>query len=141
MRAEAALPGPDFDTLQVYITEIPPGTTIREVVVAGPQGERLSTRDFVTWTSESGKGVSGGPISLRLGYNAPVPRSGIQGGRPGLLSKRKRAWILLPAESTYLDAPQRWRVEVHYVDVVGDARVLRLDAPFPDLSDGEEEAE
>ena len=130
LRAEAVWQGPAPGMLEVRVYEIPPGTRVEAVVLLGPRGERLATRDFQTSTSESGPGVTGGPISLSVGVNA-IPRSGILGGRPGVLSQRKLARIALPADSRYLEAPRAWRIEVRHRDLLGEARVLTLPGPLP----------
>lgn len=131
LRAVASLAAADRDVIQVSIYEIPPGTKIEEVVLLGPKGERVSTRDFITSTSKSGPGVTRGPITFGFAYNARIPREDSRGGRPGVLSQRKLAFLTLPAQSRYRDAPTAWQIELRYRDQLGDPRILSVPPPLP----------
>jgi len=117
---------------------MPPVTAIEEILVLGPDGERLAAPDLVHSTSETGPGfvarpgigvaVTGGSSSgvtpsVSLGYGV-TRKDG-----PSRRSRRVSATIALPDPAAYRANPAAWRAEVHHTDVTGERRVLTLPTP------------
>ena len=137
LRARAAFTGPEAEVVEVLVYEIPPGTVIQQVVLAGPDGQVLAAPALSRATSESGPGVISGP-SIGVGVSGGSS-SGVNpslslgwflfGGGPGFKSDQIAARIALPDPAAYRETARAWRVEVRHLDVTGEARVLTLLAP------------
>ena len=138
VRAVAGFTGPEATKILVEVYEIPPGTAIERILLLGPGGERLAAPELRRSSSETGPGLlarpsigvavtggssSGVTPSLSLGYG--VTRA----SGPDRKTRQVSATIALPDPAAYRAEAGSWRVEVHYLDVTGDARVLTLPAP------------
>lgn len=138
LRAEARLPGPDRDLIEVLVTEIPPGTVIDAVILYGPNGEQLSGAEVSRRTLESGPGLVSRPtigVGVTGGSSSGInPSIGLGwgvtgGGGPSRRTQQISYVILLPPDVNYLDQPQAWRIELQYRDVTGAPRQLLLPGP------------
>jgi hypothetical protein len=140
VRATTAFTGPEATAIEVRVYEMPPGTVIEEILVLGPDGERLAAADLVHSASETGPGfvaqpgigvaVTGGSSSgvtpsVSLGYGV-TRKDG-----PSRRSRQVTATVALPEPEAYRSNPAAWRAEVHYSDVTGERRVLALPTPRP----------
>ena len=138
VRAAAGFTEPEASEVLVEVYEIPPGASIERILLLGPGGERLAASELRRSSSEIGPGLlarpgigvavtggssSGVTPSLSLGYSV-TRQSG-----PSRKTRQVTARIVLPDPAAYRAAAGSWRVEIHYVDVTGDARVLTLPAP------------
>lgn len=138
VRAVAGFTGPEATEVLVEVYEIPTGTVIERILLLGPGGERLAAPALRRSSSETGPSlrtqpsiglaVTGGSASgvtpsLSLGYGATR-----QGG-PSRKTRQVAATVALPDPAAYRAKAEAWRVEVHYLDVTGAARVLTLPAP------------
>lgn len=123
---------PGGAALQVIVEALPPGALLREVWLSGPAGERLSGIPLEETTRGGGKApglpdvgvaASGGSssgvrpsVSLHWGPESSGPRGGWRDSR----------WLIpLPPAVRPNLALGDWRVELHYLDNDGIARVLR----------------
>lgn len=137
LRATAALGGPEAEVIEVWVSQIPPGTRVEQVVLIDPDGAVTAARETLWSDSESGPGqvsrpligigVSGGSSggikpSLGLGWR-------VTGGGPSLRTSRLLARIPVADPEAYKSTAASWRVEVRYLDVTGAARVLSQAAP------------
>lgn len=123
---------PDGAALVVLVEALPPGALLREVWLSGPAGQRLSgipleqrrrDRPRDPALPDVGVAASGGSasgvrpsVSLHWGPEEDGPRGGWRDSR----------WLIpLPAALRPSLAHGDWRVELHYLDSDGIARVLR----------------
>ena len=126
----------DGAAVELLVEDLPPGAAIREVWLDGPDGARLSGL-LLSETAgpaapggarpDIGLGATGGSssgvkpsVSLHWG---PAPR-----GPTG--SWRDSHWLIpVPAALRPRLADSDWRVELHYRDADGIARVMRRRVP------------
>lgn len=130
-RAIAGL-SPDGAAIEVLVEALPPGALLREVWLSGPAGQRLSGVPLEerrrgesggTGLPDIGLAASGGSssgvrpsVSLHWGPESSGPRGGWRDSR----------WLIpLPAALRPSLVEGDWRVELHYLDADGIARVLR----------------
>lgn len=123
---------PDGAALEVLVEALPPGALLREVWLSGPAGERLSGIPL----EESRRGGAKGPglpdvgVAASGGSSSGVRPSvslhwGPEGSGPYGGWRDSRWLIPLPASLRPQLAEGDWRVELHYLDNDGIARVLR----------------
>lgn len=137
LKAVAGFAGPEATAIEVRITEIPPGVHVERVVAVGPGGRLLAASELSRSERESGPGLTSRPSlglavtggsssgvtpSLSLGWN-------LSGGGPSRRSRQVTAQIPLPDPAAFASEAADWRIEVHYIDVADQSRVLALPAP------------
>lgn len=138
VQADSGL-SPDGQAIEV-VAAAPPGQQVTAFVLTGPQGELAETREFqrsyvqssgdrgrpaigVRGNSDGNFGV-GVSLDLRNLFRKLPPR---ESGQRTLLSGR----LTLPDPAAYAEGWRQQRVEIRYLDILGEARKLSLRAPPP----------
>lgn len=136
-KAEARLTGPEATAIEVRVLDMTAGTTVDQVLLIGPSGQRIAAPRLTHSSRESGAvvpsrpsigfGVTGGsasPVnpSISLGWS-------LTGDGPACRSREVKALIVPPDPAAYRAAPEAWRIEVRYSDITGQTNVLSLPAP------------
>lgn len=138
LKAEARLNGPEATAIEVRVLDIPAGTRVERVLLIGPGGQRIEAPELNRSSRESGAGalsrpsigfgVTGGSASrinpsISLGWS-------LTGNGPARRGREVSALIALPDPAAYRAVPAAWRIEVHHVDVTGQAKIITLPAPL-----------
>ena len=122
----------DGAAVEVFVEDLPPGAVIREVWLAGPDGERLSG---VILGETQGPKAPGGArpavgVAARGGSSSGIdPSVSLSWGperRGPAAYWRSSHWLVPvpPAQRPSL-AVGGWRAELHYLDADGIGRVMR----------------
>ena len=126
--------GPDGTAVVALVEALPPGAAIREVWLSGPSGDRLSGVPL----EERRRGDGGGDGLALPGIGVGATGGSSSGVRPsfslhwGPVKRgpsghwRDSRWLIpVPASVRPGLFETGWRVELHYLDSDGIARVMR----------------
>ncbi len=142
-RAQASLAYPVGETLggetlagaavEVVIADIPPGYAVERVVLIDPRGGRHAAGRLVPATRQSGTAVPGAIIAIGVtgGSSSGIrPAIGLAIGTgvrdQTRISRRVLARVPIAEPAAFRAHPERWRVEVTYLDVIGERRSVVL---------------
>ena len=131
LRAESYFADLEQTTIAVRVYEIPTGAAVGPILLRDPEGGVIEAGDLSTSTRQSGRRLSTGPVSVSVGVNARPRTGAIRTGGPDLQTRQVSGAFALPDPVAYRLAPEGWRIEVHYSDVTGAARVYELVPPLP----------
>jgi hypothetical protein len=119
--------------VEVVIADIPPGYTVERVVLIDPRGGRHAAGRLVPATRQSGTAVPGAIIAIGVtgGSSSGIRPSLGLGIGTGVreetrISRRVLARVPIAEPAAFREHPERWRVEVTYLDVTGERRSLVL---------------
>jgi hypothetical protein len=140
MRARATLEAPVGATrageaVEVAIADIPPGYRIERVVLLDPGGGRHGAERIAPAMRQSGRAAPGALIGIGVtgGSSSGVKPAFSLGLGTGVrdetrTSRRVLARVPLAAPAAFREHPERWRIEITYIDVTGERRSLILPA-------------
>lgn len=142
-RAQIVLTSPEADALQVTIVDLSESERIDEIVLAGPQGQRVQPVDTVERNRivggdsiarpSIGVGVFGGSsghVSSGVGISVPIfsKRDSVRGEKQ---VREIVARIPILDRESYRAEPESWRVEITATDVAGQTRTRTFPVPEP----------
>ncbi len=132
-RAEAAVPGPGAEAVEIVVADLPAGHEVREVALIDPAGVRHPAERLAPALREGGVAAPGAGIGLGVsgGSSSGIRPSLSLGLGTGMReetyrSRRVIARVPLADPAALQGEAWRWRVEVVYVDVTGERRRLVL---------------
>ncbi|MFQ6017734.1 MAG: hypothetical protein ACE5KF_06015 [Kiloniellaceae bacterium] len=138
MRAGASLEGPAGDAVRVVVFDIPPGRRIERVVLIDPMGRRHPAAALVPATRETGTAAPGALVGLavRGGSSSGIKPSvrlglGLHAEAETYTSRRVLARVPLAEPAAFRDDAQHWRIEVIYLDIIGERKALTLPVRGP----------
>ncbi len=145
LRARASLEAPVGATragaaVEVVLDDIPPGYEVELVVLVDPGGGRHEAERLVPARRQSGAAVPGALIGIAVtgGSSSGIKPALSLGIGTGLreetrIGRRVLARVPLPDPAAFRDHPERWRIEVTYLDITGERRsvVLPVGASIP----------
>ena len=133
LRARASLEAPAGAAVEVVLDDIPPGYVIERVTLIDPQGGRHGAERLVPARRQSGTAVPGALIGIAVtgGSSSGIKPALSLGFGTGLreetrIGRRVLARVPLPDPAPFRDHPERWRLEVTYLDVTGERRSVVL---------------
>ncbi len=133
LRARASLEAPAGAAVEVVLDDIPPGYEIERVTLIDPQGGRHGAERLVPARRQSGTAVPGALIGIAVtgGSSSGIKPALSLGFGTGLreetrIGRRVLARVPLPDPAPFRDHPERWRLEVTYLDVTGERRSVVL---------------
>ena len=133
LHAQAALAVPAGDAVEVVIAGIPPGYEVEGIVLLDPSGTRYAAEGLILTRRQSGSAVPGALIGIGVtgGSSSGVKPALSLGLGTGIrdetrTSRRMLARVPLADPAAFREHPERWRVEVTYLDVTGARRTLVL---------------
>ena len=139
--ADAVLTNETAEAVEVRVFDIPPGETIEDIRLVGPEGETARPTDvternrIVAGDSLArptlGVGVVGGSsgrVSTGIGISVPIFSS--RQATTGAKDVREIAAIIpIPDSEAYREGPEAWRIEITATDVSGVTRTRTFPAP------------
>ena len=133
LRARASLEAPAGAAVEVVLDDIPPGYVIERVTLIDPQGGRHGAERLVPARRQSGTAVPGALIGIAVtgGSSSGIKPALSLGFGTGLreetrIGRRVLARVPLADPAPFRDHPERWRLEVTYLDVTGERRSVVL---------------
>ncbi len=138
LHARASLEAPAGATragaaVEVVLDDIPPGYEIERVVLVDPGGGRHGAERLVPARRQSGTAVPGALIGIAVTGGSssgikPALSLGIGTGvrEQTRIGRRVLARVPIADPTAFRDHPERWRIEVTYLDVTGERRSLVL---------------
>ncbi len=133
LRARASLEAPAGAAVEVVLDDIPPGYQIERVVLIDPGGGRHGAERLVPARRQSGTAVPGALIGIAVtgGSSSGIKPALSLGIGTGLreetrIGRRVLARVPLADPAAFRDHPKRWRIEVTYLDVIGERRSVVL---------------
>ncbi len=133
LRARASLEAPAGAAVEVVLDDIPPGYEIERVTLIDPQGGRHGAERLVPARRQSGTALPGALIGIAVtgGSSSGIKPALSLGFGTGLreetrIGRRVLARVPLADPTPFRDHPERWRLEVTYLDVTGERRSVVL---------------
>ncbi len=133
LRAQATLEAPAGLAVEVILDDIPPGYEIERVVLIDPGGGRHEAERLVPARRQSGTAVPGVLIGIAVtgGSSSGVKPALSLGFGTGVreqthIARRVLARVPLADPAAFRDHPERWRLEVTYLDITGAHRSVVL---------------
>ncbi len=133
--AAELLPGEPL-RIAVTLLDLPPGGRVREIVLIAPDGGETAAPDLAESSSERGPGYGPTGIGVTLsGGSASGVSTGVSVGvnsaGSGLVEARTfvTGTLTVPDPGGYAEAPRDWRIEIRWVDVTGDLRIVSPASP------------
>ncbi len=133
LRARASLEAPAGAAVEVVLDDIPPGYVIERVTLIDPQGGRHGAERLVPARRQSGTAVPGALIGIAVtgGSSRGIKPALSLGFGTGLreetrIGRRVLARVPIADPTPFRDHPERWRLEVTYLDVTGERRSVVL---------------
>ncbi len=133
LRARASLEAPAGAAVEVVLDDIPPGYEIERVTLIDPGGGRHGAERLVPARRQSGTAVPGARIGIAVtgGSSSGIKPALSLGFGTGLreetrIGKRVLARVPIADPAAFRDHPERWRLEVTYLDVTGERRSVVL---------------
>ena len=133
LRARASLEAPAGAAVEVVLDDIPPGYEIERVTLIDPGGGRHGAERLVPARRQSGTAVPGALIGIAVtgGSSSGIKPALSLGFGTGLreetrIGRRVLARVPLPDPTSFREHPERWRLEVTYLDVTGERRSVVL---------------
>ncbi len=138
LRARASLEVPVGATragvaVEVVLDDIPPGYEIERVTLIDPGGGRHGAERLVPARRQSGTAVPGALIGIAVtgGSSSGIKPALSLGIGTGIreetrTGKRVLARVPIADPAAFRDHPERWRIEVTYLDVTGERRSVVL---------------
>ncbi len=133
LRARASLEAPAGAAVEVVLDDIPPGYVIERVTLIDPQGGRHGAERLVPARRQSGTAVPGALIGIAVtgGSSSGIKPALSLGFGTGLreetrIGRRVLARVPLPDPASFREHPERWRLEVTYLDITGERRSVVL---------------
>ena len=133
LRARASLEVPAGAAIEVILDDIPPGYEIERVTLIDPGGGRHGAERLVPARRESGTAVPGALIGIAVtgGSSSGIKPSLSLGIGTGVreetrIGRRVLARVPIADPAAFRDHPERWRLEVTYLDVTGERRSVVL---------------
>ncbi len=133
LHARASLEAPAGAAVEVVLDDIPPGYEIERVTLIDPGGGRHEAERLVPARRQSGTAVPGVLIGIAVtgGSSSGIKPALSLGFGTGLreetrIGRRVLARVPLADPATFRDHPERWRLEVTYLDITGERRSLVL---------------
>ena len=119
--------------VEVVIDDIPPGYEIERVVLVDPGGGRHRAERLVAARRQSGAAVPGARIGIAVtgGSSSGIKPALSLGFGTGLreqtrIARRVLARVPIADPAAFRDHPERWRIEVTYLDITGERRSVVL---------------
>ena len=138
LQADSGL-SPAKDAIEV-VAAVPPGQQVMAYALIGPEGELATTtafeRAYVERSGDRGRPTVGiaGDSSGNFGVGVSLDLGNLFRKLPARESGRRTlvsGVLPLPDPAAYAEAWRRHRIEVRYRDILGEPRVLELQAPAP----------
>ena len=133
LRARASLEAPAGAAVEVVLDDIPPGYEIERVTLIDPGGGRHGAERLVPARRQSGTAVPGALIGIAVtgGSSSGIKPALSLGIGTGLreetrIGRRVLARVPIADPAAFRDHPERWRIEVTYLDITGERRSLVL---------------
>ncbi len=138
LRARASLEVPVGATragaaVEVVLDDIPPGYEIERVTLIDPGGGRHGAERLVPARRQSGTAVPGARIGIAVtgGSSSGIKPALSLGIGTGLreetrIGRRVLARVPIADPAAFRDHPERWRIEVTYMDVTGERQSVVL---------------
>ncbi len=133
LRARASLEAPAGAAVEVVLDDIPPGYEIERVTLVDPGGGRHEAERLVPARRRSGTAVPGAIIGIAVtgGSSSGIKPALSLGLGTGLreetrIGRRVLARVPIADPAAFRDHPERWRIEVTYLDITGERRSLGL---------------
>ncbi len=138
LRARASLEVPVGATragvaVEVVLDDIPPGYEVERVTLIDPGGGRHGAERLVPARRQSGTAVPGALIGIAVTGGSssgikPALSLGIGTGvrEETRIGRRVLARVPIADPAAFRDHPERWRIEVTYLDITGDRRSVVL---------------
>ncbi len=138
LRARASLEVPVGATragvaVEVVLDDIPPGYEVERVTLIDPGGGRHGAERLVPARRQSGTTVPGALIGIAVtggsssGIKPALSLSIGTGVREETrIARRVLARVPIADPAAFRDHPERWRIEVTYLDVTGERRSVVL---------------
>ncbi len=138
LHARASLEAPVGATragvaVEVILDDIPPGYEIERVTLIDPGGGRHGAERLVPARRQSGSAVPGALIGIAVtgGSSSGIKPSLSLGIGTGVreetrIGRRVLARVPIADPAAFRDHPERWRIEVTYLDVTGERRSVVL---------------
>ncbi len=133
LRARASLEAPAGAAVEVVLVDIPPGYEIERVTLIDPGGGLHEAERLVPARRRSGTAVPGVLIGIAVtgGSSSGIKPALSLGFGTGLreetrIGRRVLARVPLADPTPFRDHPERWRLEVTYLDVTGERRSVVL---------------
>ncbi len=138
LNARASLEAPVGATragvaVEVILDDIPPGYEIERVTLIDPGGGRHGAERLVPARRQSGTTVPGALIGIVVTGGSssgikPALSLGIGTGvrEETRIGRRVLARVPIADPAAFRDHPERWRIEVTYLDVTGERRSVVL---------------
>ncbi len=138
LRARASLEVPVGATragvaVEVVLDDIPPGYEIERVTLIDPGGGRHGAERLVPARRQSGTAVPGALIGIAVTGGSssgikPALSLGIGTGvrEETRIGRRVLARVPIADPAAFRDHPERWRLEVTYLDITGERRSVVL---------------
>ncbi len=119
--------------VEVVLDDIPPGYEIERVTLIDPGGGRHGAERLVPARRQSGTAVPGALIGIAVtgGSSSGIKPALSLGIGTGIreetrTGKRVLARVPIADPAAFRDHPERWRIEVTYLDVTGERRSVVL---------------
>ncbi len=138
LRARASLEVPVGATragvaVEVVIDDIPPGYEVERVTLIDPGGGRHGAERLVPARRQSGAAVPGARIGIAVtgGSSSGIKPALSLAIGTGLreetrIGRRVLARVPIADPAAFRDHPERWRIEVTYLDITGERRSVVL---------------
>ena len=138
LRARASLEAPVGATgagaaVEVILDDIPPGYEIERVTLIDPGGGRHGAERLISARRQSGAAAPGARIGIAVtgGSSSGIKPALRLGFGTGLreetrIGKRVLARVPIADPAAFRDHPERWRIEVTYLDITGERRSVVL---------------
>ncbi len=133
LRARASLEVPVGAAVEVVLDDIPPGYEIERVTLIDPGGGRHGAERLVPARRQSGTTVPGALIGIAVtgGSSSGIKPALSLGIGTGLreetrIGRRVLARVPIADAAAFHDHPERWRIEVTYLDITGERRSVVL---------------
>jgi len=135
MEITARLAAPPAQSVEVEVTNVPPGRRIERITLIDPEGGRHPAAELVTVRATEGGltsgprvgvGVSGGSSSgispsIGLGWN-------VTGSQAERSTQKIEAQVPIPDPAAYQTDAPRWRIEIAFTEIEGETRTLTFPA-------------
>ncbi len=133
LRARASLEVPAGAAIEVILDDIPPGYEIERVTLIDPGGGRHGAERLVPARRQSGAAVPGALIGIAVtgGSSSGIKPSLSLGIGTGVreetrMGRRVLARVPIADPAAFRDHPERWRLEVTFLDITGEHRSVVL---------------